>query len=212
MIQLLNDMLDVAKLDAGRLQTNVTSIDLLQLLRQTTELMVGNARRQKISLYIFVDPFTPRFIDCDEGKLRQIILNLLTNAVKFTKEGYVAITVDKTDRSHTLNAAKTSQNMTVSKDWLKITVKDTGLGISEKDQQKLFSYFEQANDSISRQFGGTGLGLAISNSFSHLLGAFIHLESQFGQGSEFQLFLPIPKLRLQEFLCKPKNRPKLAIS
>lgn len=197
MIQLLNDMLDVAKLDAGRLQTNVTSIDLLQLLRQTTELMVGNARRQKISLYIFVDPFTPRFIDCDEGKLRQIILNLLTNAVKFTKEGYVAITVDKTDSRHPLIAAKTSQNMTVSKDWLKITVKDTGLGISEKDQQKLFSYFEQANDSISRQFGGTGLGLAISNSFSHLLGGFIHLESQFGQGSEFQLFLPIPKFSLQ---------------
>ena len=197
MIQLLNDMLDVAKLDAGRLQTNVTSIDLLQLLRQTTGLMVGNARRQKISLYIFVDPFTPRFIDCDEGKLRQIILNLLTNAVKFTKEGYVAITVDKTDSRHPLIAAKTSQNMTVSKDWLKITVKDTGLGISEKDQQKLFSYFEQANDSISRQFGGTGLGLAISNSFSHLLGGFIHLESQFGQGSEFQLFLPIPKFSLQ---------------
>lgn len=197
MIQLLNDMLDVAKLDAGRLQTNVTSIDLLQLLRQTTGLMVGNARRQKISLYIFVDPFTPRFIDCDEGKLRQIILNLLTNAVKFTKEGYVAITVDKTDSRHPLIAAKTSQNMTVSKDWLKITVKDTGLGISEKDQQKLFSYFEQANDSISRQFGGTGLGLAISNSFSHLLGGFIHLESQFGQGSEFQLFLPVPKFSLQ---------------
>ncbi len=197
MIQLLNDMLDVAKLDAGRLQTNVTSIDLLQLLRQTTGLMIGNARRQKISLYIFVDPFTPRFIDCDEGKLRQIILNLLTNAVKFTKEGYVAITVDKTDSRHPLIAAKTSQNMTVSKDWLKITVKDTGLGISEKDQQKLFSYFEQANDSISRQFGGTGLGLAISNSFSHLLGGFIHLESQFGQGSEFQLFLPIPKFSLQ---------------
>lgn len=197
MIQLLNDMLDVAKLDAGRLQTNVTSIDLLQLLRQTTGLMVGNARRQKISLYIFVDPFTPRFIDCDEGKLRQIILNLLTNAVKFTKEGYVAITVDKTDSRHPLIAAKTSQNMTVSEDWLKITVKDTGLGISEKDQQKLFSYFEQANDSISRQFGGTGLGLAISNSFSHLLGGFIHLESQFGQGSEFQLFLPIPKFSLQ---------------
>lgn len=197
MIQLLNDMLDVAKLDAGRLQTNVTSIDLLQLLRQTTGLMVGNARRQKISLYIFVDPFTPRFIDCDEGKLRQIILNLLTNAVKFTKEGYVAITVDKTDSRHPLIAAKTSQNTTVSKDWLKITVKDTGLGISEKDQQKLFSYFEQANDSISRQFGGTGLGLAISNSFSHLLSGFIHLESQFGQGSEFQLFLPIPKFSLQ---------------
>ena len=197
MIQLLNDMLDVAKLDAGKLQTNITSIDLLKLLRQTTELMLGNARRQKISLYIFVDPLTPRFIDCDEGKLRQIILNLLTNAVKFTREGYVAITVDKIDSHHPLIKAKTSQNTTVSKDWLKISVKDTGLGITEKDQQKLFSYFGQANDSISRQFGGTGLGLAISNSFSHLLGGFIHLESQFGQGSEFQLFLPIPKFSLQ---------------
>lgn len=197
MIQLLNDMLDVAKLEAGKLQTNVTSIDILKLLRQTTELMIGNARRQKISLYILVEPHTPRFIDGDEGKLRQILLNLLTNAVKFTKEGYVAITVDKTDSSHPLIAAKNNHNPNLPKDWLKIVVKDTGLGIIEKDQQALFSYFGQANDSISRQFGGTGLGLAISNNFSYLLGGFIHLESEYGKGSEFQLFLPIQKFSLQ---------------
>ena len=138
MIQLLNDMLDVAKLDAGKLQTNVSSVDILKLLRQTTELMVGNARRQKISLYIFVEPQTPRFIDCDEGKLRQIILNLLTNAVKFTREGYVAVTVDKIDSHNPVIVAKSNNNAKVAHDWLKITVKDTGLGITEKDQQKLF--------------------------------------------------------------------------
>lgn len=196
MMQLLNDMLDIAKFDAGKLQTHVSSIDVLKLLRQTTELMVGNARRQKISLYILVDPHTPRFIDCDEGKLKQIILNLLTNAVKFTQEGYVAITIDKTDSNNPIIAARNTHT-TTPKDWLKITVKDTGLGIRKKDQQKLFSYFEQANDAISRQFGGSGLGLAISNNFSHLLGGFIHLESEFGKGSEFQLFLPINKFSLQ---------------
>ena len=79
MMQLLNDMLDVAKFDVGKLQTNISSMDLLRTIRQTAELMVGNARRQKISLYTFIHPNVPRFVDCDEGRLRQIILNLISN-------------------------------------------------------------------------------------------------------------------------------------
>lgn len=197
MMQLLNDMLNVAKFDVGKLQTNISSMDLLRTIRQTAELMVGNARRQKISLYTFIHPNVPRFVDCDEGRLRQIILNLISNAVKFTQKGYVAVIVTKTDQHHPIIQQRKGLSHPLPPDWLKIVIQDTGIGISEQDQQKLFSYFNQANETISQQFGGTGLGLAISNRFSHLLGGFIHLESTPSQGSEFQLFLPLENYRIQ---------------
>lgn len=191
MLSLLNDMLDVAKMDAGKLVLNYVSVNILQLIHQVSELMIGNAKRQGISLYISVKPDVPRFMQTDDGRLRQIILNLMSNAIKFTKQGYVAILVDKVSYQHPVISHKKPDSQDITQDWLKITVKDTGMGIAKKDQQKLFAYFNQANDSISQQFGGTGLGLAISNNFSQLLGGFIHLESEVGKGSEFQVFLPL---------------------
>lgn len=198
MLQLLNDMLDMAKLDAGKLQSNITSVNLAQLIRQVAELMVGNARRNQISLYIITDPMIPQYIDSDDGRLRQILLNLMSNAVKFTKQGYVALLVDKLTQDHPIIQQKMADNSAeMASHWLRITVKDTGIGILPKDQKKLFSYFNQANDSISQQFGGTGLGLAISNNFSKMLGGFIHLDSEAGRGSEFQVYLPMHKFSLQ---------------
>lgn len=196
MLQLLNDMLDVAKMNAGKLQSNISNVDVLQMLRQVADLMVGNARRQHISLYLHADPNAPRYIESDDGRLRQILLNLMSNAIKFTKQGYVAIILDKLTNQHPIIQNRPNINLEIP-DWIRITVKDSGIGISEKEQKKLFSYFNQANDSISRQFGGTGLGLAISNNFSHLLGGFIHLDSQVGEGSEFQVYLPLEKFSVQ---------------
>lgn len=198
MLSLLNDMLDVAKMDAGKLVINYTSVNILQLLHQVAELMIGNAKRNNISLYIYANPDVPRFIQSDDGRMRQVILNLLSNAIKFTKQGYVAIFLDKVSKTHPVIAHKKADSSEIAEDWIKITIKDTGMGIAKKEQQKLFSYFNQANDSISQQFGGTGLGLAISNNFSQLLGGFINLESEVGEGSEFQVFLP-----LQEYSMVP---------
>lgn len=198
MLQLLNDMLDMAKMDAGKLQSNITSVNLLQLLTQVADLMVGNAKRHHISLYIIADPMIPHYFDSDDGRLRQILLNLMSNAIKFTKQGYVALLVDKLTRDHPVIKQKMAdRNGDIPDDWLRMTVKDTGIGILQKEQKKLFSYFNQANDSISQQFGGTGLGLAISNNFSQMLGGFIHLESEAGQGSEFQVYLPMSKFSIQ---------------
>lgn len=198
MLQLLNDMLDMAKMDAGKLQINITSVNLVQLIRQVSDLMLGNAKRNNISLYLIVDPMIPHYINSDDGRLRQILLNLMSNAVKFTKQGYVALMVDKLTGDHPIIQQKLADRATeIVEHWLRITVKDTGIGILPKDQLKLFSYFNQANDSISRQFGGTGLGLAISNNFSQMLGGFIHLKSEAGKGSEFQVFLPLQKFSMQ---------------
>lgn len=212
MLSLLNDMLDVAKMDAGKLVINYSSVNILQLLHQVSDLMIGNAKRNGISLYVFANADVPRFIHTDDGRMRQVILNLMSNAIKFTKQGYVAILVDKVSHTHPIIAHKKAGSNELSPDWIKITVKDTGMGIAKKEQQKLFSYFNQANDSISQQFGGTGLGLAISNNFSQLLGGFINLESEVGKGSEFQVFLPLQNHSLAPiFDIDVKNLPVFLI-
>lgn len=198
MLQLLNDMLDVAKMEAGKLQTHLSVVDITQLLKQTSELMTGNARKRQLTLEVFIDPNTPRNIETDDGRLRQILLNLLSNAIKFTKQGYIAIIAEPVAPEDLIIRKKRPHNDHAN--WLKITIKDTGIGISQQEQKKLFSFFNQANDSISHQFGGTGLGLAISNNFAQLLGGFIHLESDTGMGSEFQVYLPLINLQYKPTL------------
>lgn len=249
MLSLLNGMLDMAKIDAGKLKVELEPVDILALCQQICELMVGNARRQGIELHYFFDPQCPRYLVTDMGRLQQILMNLISNAIKFTKTGYVALIIepmtthdsryvppsrahkfsndkssqklgnrfDINDASNTINARATTlsesyktevvettettattsapadeQQLTLADEhlWLCFSVKDTGIGIEEKERTKLFSFFNQANDSISRQFGGSGLGLAISNSFAQLLGGFIHLDSTPKVGSTFSICLP----------------------
>ncbi|MDO5768366.1 MAG: response regulator [Psychrobacter sp.] len=267
MLSMLNGMLDMAKLDAGKLKVEEEVVDVLAVCQQICELMVGNARRQGIELHYFFDPQCPRYLTTDVGRLRQILMNLIGNAIKFTQTGYVALIIEPitthdpryvspatANKVHSLsnpsnavplttleeadllplldidsesvledenafaireaepsievsghyNDAQKGESTELRPDneadfipllsnrsqWLSFSVKDTGIGIEPEEQSKLFSFFNQANDSISRQFGGTGLGLAISNSFAQLLGGFIHLDSIPGQGSTFSLCLP----------------------
>lgn len=263
MLSMLNGMLDMAKLDAGKLKVEEEIVDVLAVCQQICELMVGNARRQGIELHYFFDPQCPRYLTTDVGRLRQILMNLIGNAIKFTQSGYVALIVepitthdprymspsasnrdrvppqdtniiplaqvDEDDLLPLIEVASEELTEEISvqtpsqvgshiephdeqprretetdetahdslpsllsnrPQWLSFSVKDTGIGIEPEEQSKLFSFFNQANDSISRQFGGTGLGLAISNSFAQLLGGFIHLDSIAGEGSTFSLCLP----------------------
>lgn len=233
MLSMLNGMLDMAKLDAGKLKVEVEPVDLLVLCQQICELMAGNARRKGIELHYFFTPQCPRFLMTDAGRLRQILMNLIGNAIKFTESGYVALIIEPISKNDwryippnkghnntptmgsspssslltpllTKNPQLTETPVTLNpklntllkqadtnlEQWLCFSVKDTGMGIEQEEQSKLFSYFNQANDAISRQFGGTGLGLAISNNFAQLLGGFIHLESTPNQGSTFSVCLP----------------------
>lgn len=198
LLNMLNDMLDIAKMDAGKLSVSIEATDILSLCKQVCELMIGNARRQGIELLYFFDPTCPRYLYTDEARLRQVLLNLINNAIKFTYTGYVALIIEMVDldKVNTKNMLmspiliKDLQSHGDSRKWLCFSVKDTGIGIKKEEQQKLFSYFNQANDNISRQFGGTGLGLAISKNFAHLLGGFIHLYSQQYNGSEFSVYFP----------------------
>ncbi len=214
MLAMLNDMLDMAKIKAGKADIVIEPTDIFKLGQHVSDLMIGSARRQGISMLYFFMPECPRYIDTDNNRLRQILLNLLDNAIKFTPSGYVVLTVEPVTYEQMLSInsiqsneslihmieqqklatnnrlANTNIDAKKSHQWIRFSIKDTGIGITKTEQQHLFSYFNQANRQISQKFGGTGLGLAISNSFAHLLGGFIQLESEFGKGSNFVLYLP----------------------
>lgn len=189
MLHLLNDMLDLAKLDAGKMHTNFYEVDIMALCREACDLMVANATQKNIELLFFADPHVPKNIMSDAVRLRQILLNLLGNAIKFTKTGYVALVVDIQKPLQTV-IANHPIDTSDDKAWLNFRIIDTGVGIDENEQQHLFSFFNQANKDVSRKFGGTGLGLAISKNLAAMMGGFIHLSSLLGIGSEFSLYLP----------------------
>lgn len=217
MLTMLNDMLDMAKIEAGKVDIIHEPVDIFEVSQQVSDLMIGNAQRQGIELLYFFVPDCPRYIHTDSNRLRQILLNLLDNAVKFTSTGYVALIVETIDHAQMQEVIKDAatditndqygnvedptvppsahqqwlnKTTSIHQTWLHVQVQDTGIGIAAAEQGQLFAYFNQANTQIGRQFGGTGLGLAISNSFAQLLGGFIRLDSKEGVGSNFHLYLP----------------------
>lgn len=219
MLMLLNDMLEMAKIESGNAVIVDEPVDIFKVSQNTSTLMIGSARRKGLELVYAFMPNCPRYIHTDPIRLRQILLNLLDNSIKFTPSGHVALIVDFIDSDQMLCIAQDKLNEKKSKrdkalstvaithieppvhhwlediaqkqqSWIRFRIQDTGIGISEEEQQQLFSYFNQANSQIQRQFGGSGLGLAISNSFANLLGGFIVLTSQSDHGSCFDLFLP----------------------
>lgn len=209
MLTMLNDMLDMAKIEAGKAQIVNEPADIYKIGQHISDLMVGSARQQKIELHYLFMPDCPRYINTDANRLQQILLNLLDNAIKFTRSGHVALLIEavtdthlpskksgpqRNDDSHSPNKSEVQaidhQSDTPKHHWVRFRVIDTGIGITSAEQQQLFSYFNQANAQISRRFGGTGLGLAISNSFAHLLDGFIEVDSDGESGSTFTLYLP----------------------
>lgn len=219
MLTMLNDMLDMAKIEAGRVDIVNESTDIFKLGQHVSDLMIASTRRRDIDLLYYFSPSCPRYITTDGQRLCQIVLNLMDNAVKFTSSGYVALTIDEVTEAQVATIANnpiskrrhkkrsnntteasaidasssnrsTAPNPNSEQRWIRFRVKDTGIGISATEQQQLFSYFNQANPQINQNFGGTGLGLAISNSFAQLLGGFIHLQSKANCGSTFTVYMP----------------------
>jgi PAS domain S-box-containing protein len=176
MMKLLNDILDLSKIEAGQLDVVAEPFDLPHAVRACGKLLGASAAQKHLRLEVSVADDVPRFILGDGLRLRQIVLNLVGNAIKFTERGSVSIGV-RMDRD-------------VGTDCLAITVRDTGIGIAPERQGSIFEEFVQADHSITRRYGGTGLGLAISNRLAALLGGRITLESAVGQGTAVTLLLP----------------------
>ena len=174
LLSLINQILDVAKVEAGRMELETETVAVDTLVRDTMAMLESTAQAKGIALRGRVPPVVAPIVT-DAGKLRQILINLIGNAIKFTNEGEVSVTVE-TD-------AATGNPVSIS-------VSDTGIGIPTDRQQKVFEPFEQGDSSTRREFGGTGLGLSIVKAFSELIGAAIEVESELGRGTTFTVWLP----------------------
>ena len=193
LMDLISDVLDFSKIEAGKLELNIEEIDLFLLTHQVISLFKHQANLRNIDLIINIDQNVPQFIYADSVRLKQIIVNLIGNALKFTMVGQIQLDIDEIPSSE--------------KDFLIInfSVKDTGIGIKHHNQEKIFHSFVQEDTSTTRKFGGTGLGLAISNQLLELMGSKLHLNSQYGKGSDFNFSVKFKK-------CKKKKDLKTPIS
>jgi signal transduction histidine kinase/CheY-like chemotaxis protein len=187
LLDLLNDILDLSKIEAGRFDLVRSEFDPRRTLREVTELLGAQAREKGLSLALDVDDAVPGRVEGDPGRLRQIAVNLIGNAIKFTEYGGVFVTL----RAHSMDNDQTLQHRPSNGSVrMVMSVRDTGIGISTDDQARIFDAFAQADNTASRRFGGTGLGLAISRQLAEMLGGAVTLRSATGIGSTFTLSLP----------------------
>lgn len=177
MLALLNDILDFERIEVGKMEMEKIAFDLPRLIQSIVTLMSGHAAQKGITLKSELGPNVPKQVVGDPTRIRQVLLNLTGNAIKFTPNGIVTIRVIAGDMDETKNA-----NITFS-------VVDTGIGISDEAQKNLFTPFSQADSSISRKFGGSGLGLAISKGLINAMGSDILVASMENKGSKFSFTL-----------------------
>ncbi len=182
LLTLINDILDFSKIEAGKLEIQFAPIDLRDIVERTIEQLAERAQRKGLHILADYDPSVPTTVMGDPIRIRQIVTNLLGNAIKFTQEGDVTVTV-------TAESALSAQDRVPR---IKLAVTDTGSGISAEGQAKLFQSFSQVDGSSTRVHGGTGLGLSICKQLSGLMGGTIGVDSVMGQGSTFWVVLPLP--------------------
>ncbi len=172
LLSIINDILDFSKIEARRLELEKMDFELYSLLNETVEMLSFRAREKGLMLSARIDPSVPPFLYGDPGRLRQILTNMIGNAIKFTPEGSVSVLVE--------HEADTEEGVKI-----RFSVSDTGIGIPGEKIVTLFKPFTQADGSTSRKYGGTGLGLAISRSLAELMGGEVGVESELNQGSVF---------------------------
>jgi signal transduction histidine kinase len=180
LLTIINDILDFSKIEAGKMTFEKVPFDLRETVKYSVELLAPRAQAKGIALKSSLPPNVQTQLVGDPSRLRQILLNLLSNAVKFTEQGEVSLEITQLD--------ETSENVGLS-----FSVRDTGIGISEENQKKLFQPFNQADASTTRRFGGTGLGLAICRKLVELMNGTLALTSSPGQGSTFSFTLRYAK-------------------
>ncbi len=183
LLAIINDILDFSKIEAGRLELEETEFSILDEAEAVVELLAPRALSKGIEIVSFVPPSLHKLVRGDPGRLRQILLNLVGNAVKFTEKGVVSLQVIDLDGPDGLKS-------------IRFVVDDTGIGIPPEAMGRLFRHFSQVDSTTSRRYGGTGLGLVISKRLVDLMGGDIGVESAVGRGSTFWFELPLPRTDL----------------
>lgn len=180
LLDIINEILDFSRIEAGTLSLNNAPFCLQTLLQDTFTPLTLRAHEKSLALHWQIDRNVPRFLHGDGGRLRQVMINLVGNAIKFTESGEITVTVSLQETT------ATTPNTAV----VYFAVQDTGIGIPVAKQACIFQPFHQADNSITRRYGGTGLGLTISSQLVQMMGGKLHVKSQVGQGSLFHFHIP----------------------
>jgi len=179
LLSVINDILDFSKIEAGKLEVDSHAFSLRRLFEDTISILIESANKKQLELSFYIHDAIPDTVVADSNRIRQVLVNLIGNAIKFTKSGEVTVSAQL--------EALTSETVTV-----KFAIKDTGVGISKEAQSKIFDAFSQEDSSISRKYGGTGLGLSITQNLVELMGGKLSVQSELGKGSEFSFELKVP--------------------
>ena len=190
LLAIINDILDFSKIESGNMELINNEFNIVSVLNDVINLSEARKRGKKIEIIVNADPDIPKGLIGDEMRIRQVLINLMTNAIKFTERGGVTLTVSCTVQEYGVN--------------LLVSVADTGIGITEENIEKLFTSFHQVDTRKNRSVEGTGLGLAISKKLIGQMGGFISVKSEYGVGSEFRFVIPMkvadnePFVRIKE--------------
>jgi two-component system, sensor histidine kinase and response regulator len=197
LLAIINDILDFSKIEEGKVVLEHTLFDLRQPVIEVLKIASARLEDRELELILDLGPDVPSAVYGDSARLRQVLLNLVSNALKFTTKGYVLVRVSRLTTS--ADAART---------WLRFSVVDTGIGIPAEVRTRLFQKFTQADASTTRKFGGTGLGLAISQRLIALMGGEIGIESELGEGSTFWFTVP---LQMDQMPAPPAMGPAIRV-
>ncbi len=187
LLNVINDILDFSKVESGKIALDDADFDLLVLVEDVVELVAEPARAKGLELVGYCHPELPLALRGDPARLRQVLLNLASNAVKFTEQGEVVVRAEPVEADRLAGEAAPDGNRV----WIRFAVIDTGIGIAAQDRDRMFDAFSQADASTTRRFGGTGLGLAICRRLVEAMGGRIGLESELGTGSTFWCEVPL---------------------
>lgn len=186
LLEIVNEILDFSKIEAGNLDLENVNFDLHTAVEDVLGLLGERAYAKGLELTSLVQAGVPTALRGDPGRLRQILMNLIGNAIKFTKQGQIIVTVSVSEEHERVTPASANR----PRQWFRIEVSDTGIGITQEQQAKLFQPFTQADGSTTRKYGGTGLGLAICKKLVELIGGRIGVDSKVGAGSIFWFTVP----------------------
>ena len=194
LLGIINDILDFSKIEAGKLLLDVRPLIIDEVLRDIAVILSMNLNDKNVEILFDIDPAVPKMVLGDALRMKQILINLAGNAVKFTEQGEVVLSLSvQHERAQSLV--------------LGFSVRDTGIGMTNEQQKRVFASFTQAEAGTNRRFGGTGLGLVISQRLIRLMGGELEVESELGKGSTFSFSLIVDKVQDQELREAERRTP-----